>query len=931
MTRPPSGTVTFLFTDIQGSTKLWQANPREMKSAIARHDALIKGIVEANHGVVFKTVGDAVCAAFGTAMDGLSAAVASQLALKAERWPLPSPILVRMALHTGEAEERDADYFGPALNRVARLLSIGHGGQTLLSLVASELVRDALPDSVSLRELGEHRLKDLYRPEMVYQVLHPDLASEFPALNSLDTHPHNLPLQPTPFIGHEKDLEELSAILAREQTRLLTITGPGGMGKTRVALQAAADAIERFANGVYLVDLAPLVDSAHLSGAIARVLRVKESDTRPLLDALVDHLREKRMLLVLDNFEQIMPAAAQVAYILSECPGVRIIVTSRESLSLRGEKVFALPSLTLPTIDRRNPVTVSQCTQYEAVRLFIDRAIAVDQGFTVTNENAPAVAEICVRLDGIPLAIELAAARVRLLSPEEILKRLDKRLNLLVTAIRDLPDRQRTLRAAIEWSYGLLDAPLQSLFRMLSLFAGGFSLEAAEAVVSAAGVPGSVLDGVESLTVKSLLAKEAKPGSELRLRMLETIREFGLERIEEGSDSTALKQAHASYFADLVARAEFEGPNQKPWLDRIDADYENIRAGLAYFDRTGDREALVGMAVGLTPFWAIRCRLTEGNRWLSRALDSIGDLPETTRALVLQSAGVMGRQAGDYDRSIEYLEKALEIYRSTCDDRGKARALCDLGRALYRNNELEKSRAAAQSAMELSLHLKDLPLAANAGLGIGLIEWRNGDFDAAARRFVECNTLFRTAGYLREEAQSVCNLGIIHFCKQEYSVALSFFLRSMELQQKLDDHDDLRNVYNNVADCSLHIGDFLAASKFYEKLQNLSEGDGDTRGASTALAGLAEVQLILGNREHAEDFARRALERAESAGQGIEQGVAYRILGDIALVTVTPQTAWEWYQKSISILERNHETDELKKASRGSKSARQLLDEAGTI
>jgi predicted ATPase/class 3 adenylate cyclase len=924
VTRPPSGTVTFLFTDIQGSTKLWQSNPREMTTAVARHDALLKETVEANHGVVFKTVGDAVCAAFGTALDGLSAAVASQLALKAEPWPLPSPILVRMALHTGEAEERDADYFGPALNRVARLLAIGHGGQTLLSLVAAELVRDALPDGVSLREMGEHRLKDLYRPEMVYQVVHSGLASDFPALNSLDTHPHNLPLQPTPFIGREKELAEAARLLSGDGTRLLTVTGPGGMGKTRFALQAAAELIELFPNGVWFVDLAPLRDPAHLSGAIARVLRLKEDSGRPLIDALVDHLRGKRMLIVLDNFEQIMPAAANVARILSECPGIRMVVTSREALSLRGEQVLVLASLSLPTIDRRTPVAIGRLTQYEAVRLFIDRATAVEQGFHVTNESAPAVAEICVRLDGIPLAIELAAARIRLLSPQEILKRLDRRLQLLVAPMRDLPERQRTLRAAIGWSHDLLDPAEKAVFRTVAVFCSGFSLDAGETVCAEVGLEGGVLDRLESLAAKSLLLKDTAPGGGIRLRMLETIREFGLERLVKEHEEDKVRDAHAGCFAGLLSRAELEGPNQKMWLDRIEVEYENIRAALDRFERSGAVQKLAEVACALTPFWDIRCRATEGNRWLSRAMGQLADLPDPMRAQVLQSAGIMARQAGEYEKSVSLLEKALALFRQIGDEHGEARALCHLGRTLYRKNDLHRASTAALEAMEISLRFMDVSLAANCGLGIGLVEWRSGHLDAAAKRFTQCHSLFHLTGFLREEAQSLSNLGLIHCGKQAYSEGLSCFLGAFELQKKLDDHDGLRNVLNNVADTSLKIGDFMNASDFYCKLLELSNGDGDARGASTAFAGLAEVQLVLGNSDQAKAYARRSLEEAKSTGRGVEVGVACRVLGDIALVASMPQEARKWYEKSISILEPIQEADELRKARCGKKAAHQL-------
>lgn len=527
----PTGTVTFLFTDIQGSTHLWQDHPRDMKTALARHDALLREAIQSNHGCVFKTVGDAFCAAFTTAMDGVQAALAAQLALQAEGWPPATPLLARMALHTGEAEERDGDFFGPALNRAARLLSIGHGAQTLLSLVTAELVRDTLPEGVSLREMGEQRLKDLTRPESVYQLQHPALPADFPPLHSLDAHPHNLPVQPTPLIGREKELAEVEGLIA-EGTRVLTLTGPGGMGKTRLALQAAADLIERFRYGVFFVDLSSLTDPALVPARIAQTLRLQEAGPRPLQEQLKEFLCQKQILLVLDNFEQVLEAALLVVDLLASCPNVRFLVTSREALRVRGERVFLVPPLGLPASGKRHARDLGALGQYEAVRLFIERAAAVMPDFQITNANAPAVADVCVRLEGIPLAIELAAARVRLLPPEMILERLGRRLALLTGGSRDLPQRQQTLRATIEWSYRLLEERQQGALEVLSVFAGGFACAAAESMLTRLISPElDILGELEALADKSLLAVKQGAAGEPRFHILETIREYALEQL----------------------------------------------------------------------------------------------------------------------------------------------------------------------------------------------------------------------------------------------------------------------------------------------------------------------------------------------------------------------------------------------------------------
>jgi predicted ATPase len=410
-----------------------------------------------------------------------------------------------MALHTGVAEESEGDYFGPPLNRVARLLSAAHGGQVVLSLPTQELVRDQLPTGTSLRDLGERRLKDLFGPERVFQLLAPELPSEFPPLRTLDAYRNNLPIQPTPLIGREKEVAEVCERLRSSEVRLLTLTGTGGTGKTRVGLQAAAEVLEEYEDGVFFVSLAAIIDSTLVAATVAGTLGVKETGGQPLLESLKDYLREKRILLLVDNFEHLLEAAPMVSELLSAAPNLKVLATSRIPLRLYGEHEFAVPPLTLPDPERALP-SVEDLIQYEAVRLFVERAQAANGDFRVTNDNVPAVAEICHRLDGLPLAIELAAARVKVLPPQKLLERLSDRLRLLTGGARDLPERQRTLRSTIEWSYGLLEEGERTLFARLAVFSGGCTLEAIVAICDAyGGLPVDVLDGVSSLVNKSLL------------------------------------------------------------------------------------------------------------------------------------------------------------------------------------------------------------------------------------------------------------------------------------------------------------------------------------------------------------------------------------------------------------------------------------------
>ncbi len=475
MAELPGGTVTFLFTDIEGSTVRWERHPTAMRDALTRHDALLSGGITAHGGVVVteRGEGDSFFTLFARPSDALVAACALQRALAEEPWPAEVvPLRVRMALHTGEVESREgSDYRGAAVNRCARLRAVAHGGQLLLSAATYELVRDAVPDGVSLRDLGDHRLKDLTRSEHIFQAVIPGLPTDFPPLPTLDRQRHNLPVQPTVLIGREREVAMVQERLLEPATRLLTLTGPGGTGKTRLALQVAAEALDAWRDGVFFVNLAPISDPALVVPTIAQTLGVSEAGSQPLSVTLHAFLRDKQMLLVLDNCERVLDAAPEVTNVLTACTGVRVLATSQATLGLRGERVYPVPPLTVP--DMALLPSLETLTQYDAVRLFIARAQDVHPVFAVTNETAPAVAEICVRLDGLPLALELAAARVRLLPPHALLARLSDRLTLLTGGARDLPARQRTLRATIDWSYNLLNAEEQALFARLSVFVGG--------------------------------------------------------------------------------------------------------------------------------------------------------------------------------------------------------------------------------------------------------------------------------------------------------------------------------------------------------------------------------------------------------------------------------------------------------------------------
>jgi predicted ATPase/class 3 adenylate cyclase len=592
-----SGTFTFMFTDVEGSTSLWERFPQAMKRALERHDSILLTAVAAAGGQVVKTTGDGLMAVFGSAAEAVRACLAAQRGLVEEPWQETGALPVRMGLHSGEAQPRGDDYFGPAVIRSERIMAVGHGGQVLLSGASAALVADQLPEGATLVDLGAHRLKDLGRPEQLFQLVHPALAREFPPLATPDRRPNNLPTQTSTFIGRDTELREIRASIERESVRLLTLTGPGGTGKTRLALRVAADEIERFDHGVFFIDLSAIRDTQAVLASIARTIGLTETADRPLLAELERQLHHQRVLLVLDNFEQVMSAAPTAVELLSGCPGLKLLVTSREALHVRGEQLYAVPPLSLPQAGREPP-TVAELAAYEAVQLFVERAQAVRPDFRLTNENSAAIADICLRVDGLPLAIELATARINLFSPEELRERLGSRLAMLRGGSRDLPSRQRTLRATIEWSYQLLEPGERRLFELLSVFSGA-GIETVEAVaeeldwLTETGV--DTLDGLASLLDKSLIRKVEADDAASRVMMLETIREYAAERLDELPEfGAAARQAHGAYFADFAKRQwqDLTGQRREAALAAMTADIDNLRVAWRFWVARRDRVQL---------------------------------------------------------------------------------------------------------------------------------------------------------------------------------------------------------------------------------------------------------------------------------------------------------------------------------------------------
>ena len=699
----PEGTVTFLFTDLEGSTRLLQAHPDAYRAAVARHHALLAAAVAAHGGAVFETVGDAVYAAFARPTDAVAAALAGQVALGREPWG-DTPLRARMGVHLGEAERQGGHYFGAPLYRCARLMGTAHGGQVVLSEAAVALVRDALPEGAGLRDLGAHRLKDLQRPERVFQLAAPGLLGAFPALRSLDALPHNLPLQLTSFVGRERELAEVAALLAAH--RLVTLTGAGGTGKTRLALQAAADALEAYPDGVWLAELAALADPALVPQAVAAAIGVREEPGRPLLATLTDALRPKRLLLVLDNCEHLVEACARLADgLLRACPTLTVLATSREALGLAGETVWRVPSLAAPTVPAGQPPPVDTLTRYEAVRLFEERAQAVQPRFAVTTESAQAVVAVCALLDGLPLALELAAARVRALSVDQLLGRLEDRFRLLTGGSRTALERHQTLRAAVDWSHALLTDPERALFARLAVFAGGFTLEAAEAVGTGDGLAAEdVLDLLTRLVDKSLVVAEAPPAGTARYRLLETLRQYAQERLAAGGVADAVRDRHAAFY---LALAEREGGGDvlsasAPWLDAAERDHDNLRAALHWFGRRGTHDQALALAAGVARLWYLRGYMAAGLARLREVLAAAGAAARTPAGVrVLGAAARFARYAGDLAQARAYAEAGLALAEELDDPGQRGQSLSYLGVLAHQAGDLAGARALQEQALAL--------------------------------------------------------------------------------------------------------------------------------------------------------------------------------------------------------------------------------------
>lgn len=849
-----SGDTTILFTDIEGSTRLWEQEPERMSQALARHDTIARAAVEDNRGVVVKMIGDGLYAAFADPADGLNASLTLQRSLSDPAATNGIRLLVRCGLHQGPVEKRDNDYFGPPVNRTARIMGAAHGGQILLSQAVVNGIGARLPAEVTLRDLGGIRLKDLIAPEHVYQIVHPQLRQDFPALRSLEATPNNLPQQLTSFVGREREIGEAKDLL--ESARLLTLFGMGGLGKTRLSLQIAADTLDRYPDGVWFLDLAPIRDPSLIPSEAAQALSVQEEPGRPLTQTLCSHVKQRRLLIIFDNCEHLVSACADLANALLRAgPEVRILATSREALRVPGEQTYPVLPLAVP--DRT--ADVEALAKSDAVQLFVDRARLHKPSFSLTKREAPAVAELCARLEGIPLALELAAARMRTLTVADINVRLHDRFKLLTGGGRVLLERQQTLRALVDWSYDLLQDNERILLDRLGVFAGGFGLAAAEEICGAEPLmPEDVLDLLTSLVDKSLVFAETCDDSS-RYRTLETIRDYARERLVQRGELAATATRHCDHYLTMAKAANqgLRGPEQAEWTRRLEAELDNLRAAITLaLDGGVDPIIAVKFEAALSSFWMLRGYSTEGRKCVRASLalpavrasavaqahalyvgavlaNSQSDHAEAARMLeaclslrrgighpvdiaaTLSTLSLVRLHGGDAIRAREGEGEALGIFRQLGDRIGEAIGLLHLGQICVYVEDDGQARRHFEQCLVIARDLEHCEIQSECERMLGEIALEAGDVPTARARFERSLEACRGAGDRRDEATSLWWMGKADVAAGDLDLARAKLAEAIRSFQAFEMNAEVLGCLEDHARLAHSLGDYENATRLY--------------------------------------------------------------------------------------------------------------------
>jgi predicted ATPase len=909
---PPTGSPTFLFAQIEGGLLLWDRQPAAMADRVAQLDRLLARAAAAHEGYLFQTTGDTRSLAFPSAAGGIAAAVAWAQDLAAAGWDLPDPttgvaLRVQMALHTGPAEVRYREYYGPyTLNRLGRLLAAAHGGQILVSAATvAALGTDPLPPGVALQNLGLHHLRDLLRAEPIYQVVAPGLPAAFPPLRSLDPVPNNLPAPPSSIIGREVDTASVAALLAGPEARLVTLTGPGGTGKTRLSQQVGRALFDHFPDGVWWVELATISERALVTSSIAGVLGIYASAGQSLIELLKTYLADKRLLLILDNFEQVVSAAPLIGDLLAVAPEVKALVSSRVVLRVRGERVYLVRPLPAPDPQAQQPL--AQLAQYAAVQLFVARAGAARPDFALTAENAPAVAAICARLDGLPLAIELAAARARLLPPAAILTRLDQRLKLLTGGPQDRTARQQTLRGAIAWSYDLLDPDEQILFQRLAVFVGGCTADAVAFIQRRLPAPGqtdpaAAAQDLDAMAAKSLLQCEGPAGQATRYQMLETIREYAAEQLRAGPAEDEVRTAHAIWALALAEHAapELRGPDQISWLDQLEFEHDNLRAALAWATHRRLTQLRLRLATALVGFWEMRGHWHEGRDQLDEAL-TVAPPATPARGWALLAAGALAEAAGD-SMPLEGLgREALAIFTAEGDSAGQAGALYLQGQAAMRRYDYAAGRALFSQALARYRAAHNRRATADTQYQLGRAVFWMADYDAAGRLLEEALVLARQAGDRRLMAQTLHALAQVADARHDSTAEQARLEQALALWRALDDRGGISWALGDLGSVLMGRGEYEQAEELLREAVELAREAGDGQTLCSTLIASAEAARCLGDLPKAARCAGEATRLAVQGGWLRSRAYALRSLAHIALQQDQPDEALRHLRAGLAL------------------------------
>jgi predicted ATPase/class 3 adenylate cyclase len=838
----PTATVTLVFTDMEGSTALLQALGDRYRELLADHHRLIREAFARQGAEERGSAGDGLYFAFPAARAAVQAAIDAQLAMAAHSWPDGIPVRDRMGLHTGEPWNVSEGYVGLDVHRAARICAAGHGGQILISQTTHDLIADDVRPPLGFLDLGSHSLRSIDAPQRLYQVVAPGLERDFPPPRTSDAGRNNLKLEVTSFIGREREIEEASQML--EHSALLTLTGPGGVGKTRVGLRLARVLLDRFEDGTWIVECGALTDPAFVLPSVVSAIGLNEAAGRSLLAALVDHLRAKRLLLVLDDSDPVLSGCAELAEALvRSCPSVRILVTSREALGVNGEAILPIASLTTP--EAGPAMRARDIEEVPAVRLFVDRARAVQPSFAVTDQNAPALAQLTRRLDGIPLALELAAARVRALPVEQIAARLDDRFRLLTGGSRTSVARHQTLRATIDWSYDLLTEPERAILRRLSAFAGGATLEAAESVCAGDDVDAiDVLDLLGRLVEKSLVFIDPTL-AEARFRLLETVREYARTRLVEAGEGDAALRRHRDWYLALVDEASpafFQGPEPAEWLQRLDMEHDDLRSAMEWcLDQDDEGWSGLRMAAGLWRYWEIRGHLTEGRGWLERMVAAVGDEVSPLRANALTGAGTLAFMQGDFRAASAFHEGSLALHRQMGDALSVAYAANNLANTAVQLGDHARARALYEEAIDLTRARGDVRGVAFGSINLADVATRQGDHEGARELHLEILAIIRELGDRWMEAFALDTFGRATSLAGDVETARSLHTEALAILEELGDRRGVARVLTHLAGVALSDGDTAAARELFRQSLAIRQDLGDMPGLASAMESLASA------------------------------------------------------------------------------------------